>query len=69
MEENTDYIGMPGSTSVSLWGGWKQACINGNQLGVQENNGYIGVVYQLGVEAMRARKHVPYQFRVEGRDV
>ena len=51
---------------ISLWGAWKQACINGHQFRLEENSDYIGVVYQFGVKGMRARKHVPYQFRVEG---
>ena len=55
--------------SVSLWGGWKQVCINGHQFGVEENTDYIGFVYQFGVKGMRARKHVQYQIRVEGRHV
>ena len=78
MKENIDYIGfvyqfgVKGLRARSMFrisscGG--QACINRHQIGVEENSNYIGVVYQFGVKGMRARKHVLYQFRVEGRDV
>ena len=36
---------------------------------VGESRDYIGFVYQFGVKGMRARKHVQYQFRVDGRHV
>ena len=36
---------------------------------VGESSDHIGFVYQFGLEGMRTRKHVQYQFRVEGRHV
>ena len=61
--------GMRAMRSISLWGRWKQACINGHQFGVEENPDYIGFVYQFGLKEMRAPKHVQYQFRVGDRHV
>ena len=68
MEESIDYrLHVPfrgegnacqETRSVSRWGGWKQACINGHQFGVEENNDYIGVVYQLGVKGMCAMRSI-----------
>ena len=33
---------------ISLWGAWKQACINGHQFRLEENSDYIGLPRSTG---------------------
>ena len=60
---------MPGSTFSITLGRMEASLYKWRQFRVEQSTDYIGFVNQFGVKGMRARKHVQYQFRVDGKHV